>query len=193
MSPPSASPLPSPDAIATTYPSGSMATSVGHARTPYCCQVSSSGSSSAGCAIRWHATARSTAAWSDSCGNFGECTPTTTSRSPKRSSSRRNSSMTRRQLMQQNVQKSSTTTRPRTSRSDREMSVLIHPPEPRSSGARTRPVAVVMARTSSRVRDRSRDSDSSGVAGRGAIAAWYNPARVVGAPSEQRLVTRQSA
>ncbi len=49
-----------------------------------------------------------TAAWSASCGNFGECTPITTSRSPKRSSSGRSSSMTRRQLMQQNVQKSST-------------------------------------------------------------------------------------
>jgi hypothetical protein len=56
-----------------------------------------------------------------------------------------------RQLMQQKVQKSSTTTRPRRSRRDSGMSVLIHPPAPRSSGARTRPVAVVMARPSSRV------------------------------------------
>ncbi len=39
---------PSPACCATTYPSGSITTSVGHARTAYCFQVASSGSSRTG-------------------------------------------------------------------------------------------------------------------------------------------------
>jgi hypothetical protein len=58
-------------------------------------------------------------------------------------SSGRSSSMTCRQLMQQKVQKSSSTILPRRSRSaERRPSVPIQPPEPTSSGARTRAVLV---------------------------------------------------
>lgn len=130
---------PSPEYVATTYPSGSTTTSVGHAFTAYCVHVVSSGSSRTGCATAYRSTASATAACSASCGNFGECTPITTSVSRCRSSSSRSSSTTCRQLMQANVQKSSSTTRPRRpARVCRAPPVLSQPPFPASSGARTR-------------------------------------------------------
>ncbi|RPK75352.1 hypothetical protein EES44_01200 [Streptomyces sp. ADI96-15] len=52
---------PSPACCATTYPSGSITTSVGQARTAYCFQVASSGSSSTGCSTPYRSTASTTA------------------------------------------------------------------------------------------------------------------------------------
>lgn len=130
---------PSPACWATTYPSGSMTTSVGQARTAYCFQVASSGSSRTGWWTSYRSTASTTAACSASWTNFGEWTPTTTTVSLCFCSSSRNSSRTCRQLMQQKVQKSSRTIRPRRSaRVYWRPPVLSQPPLPISSGARTR-------------------------------------------------------
>ena len=104
--------LPSPVIAPTTLPSWSTTTTVGQPRTPYCCQVTISGSSSTGWPTPRRATARRTEGWRLSWGNLGECTPMTTTSSGQRRCTSARSSSTRWQLTQPWVQKSSTTTRP---------------------------------------------------------------------------------
>ena len=134
----SSSPWPSPVACATTYPRGSTSTSVGHARAAKASQVTMSASSSTGWWTSCRRTAASTASGCASCGNLGECTPSTTSASPCRSSSTASSSSTRRQFTQPAVQKSSSTIRPRSCSGPTSRPSEPNQRRPRSTGARTR-------------------------------------------------------
>lgn len=68
----------SPEAVPRIVPSGRTTTSVGHDRTPYASHTAWPVSTTTGCVTPWRRTASRTSAPSPSVGNFGECTPTTT-------------------------------------------------------------------------------------------------------------------
>ena len=120
-------------------PRGRSATSVGQARTAYCCHRSQLRVVEHGVRRRRSARRRGHGAVaSASCANFGECTPMMTSDvAVARASSGAQLVETCRQLTQQNVQKSSSTKRPRRPARVSGRSVLSQPPAT-SSGARTR-------------------------------------------------------